>query len=542
MTAEYLTFPGVTNAVGLHAVRTHGVFPNQVMLWCLPQVANIAAAGQLQFGSSAGGCNWKMYVDRPNYQYSVNGHKVGLVLMDRRVRWKWSRITGRYNVPRADGTLQNEKNPQELASLLWTQMGEGGADVTALPTVGRPEVFWDADRADLQLQKLCELYGCEPTLGIDDVARIVKMSVGAGIPTTGPIQSIAISVDPPEVPNLLRLICGETKFQFRMLFEAVGLETTGQIVPIDDLSYKPTGGWQVESDWSQFPTVTNPTGRYLASISVGRWFRPKAFADGSLTVPVLGITLANINQILPLEPDLIDVTISSGIARQASPEVIATHFVAGSPPVMANTPKPERIEVDFSLITEIGLIKFITPVRVLNASKQFEAATVYATVSFSIERDDTLIDLRQEYTTAAGGTFGEEAIRQPNLFRTIVGRYTATTDTTPTSIDDNEADVSGRAVAILAEAFSRYTTDTAGIVRLAGLFPINPDGVIRQVAWHIETGESGGFFTTLSANTESLPFAPRLAERRQWRVSREKDNEPSPAERNRRLKQRGIRP
>lgn len=542
MANEYLTFSGVQHPVGLQCPRTHGVFPNQVVLWCLPQAGNIPAYGTLAFGGSDGEVAMQMYVDRPTYRYSVTGHKIGLILLDRRVRWKWSRITGRYNVPRPDGTLINEKTPQELATLLFEAMGEGAASVSALPTAGRPEIYWDADRADLQLQKLCELYGCEPTLALNDQAGIVRLSVGATVPTTGPIQSLGITVDPPEVPQILRLICGATLFQFRMLFEAVGIDTDGQIKPVDDLSYKPTGGWVVESDWNQFPTVDTELGRYLAALSVGRWFRVKAFADGSLDVPVLDITLDSINQILPLEPDLLDVTITSGVARRAAPEVIAKHFVEGSISIADNTEDPERVETAFSLIAEIGLIKFATPVLYRNDDDQFEPSEVFGTVAFSIERDDTLIDLRQEYETSAGGSFGVETIRHSELFRTIIGRYSETTDTAPTSIDDNEATVASKATAILSEALSRYTTSSAGTLRLAGLFPINPDGVTRQVVWLIETGESGGFFTMLAANTESLPYAPRLADRRQWRVSREQDNEPGPAARVRRLKQRGIRP
>lgn len=542
MAFEYLQYPGVDHPVGLNAIRTHGIFPNNIMLWCLPQAGNIPASGRLRFGGSNGNVEMMTYIDRPNYRYSIGGHKVGLILQDRRIFWKYSYITGRYNVPRSDGTLINEKTPQELAELLWEAMGEGGADVTALPVVGRPEVFWDADRADLQLAKLCELYGCEPTLMLDESARIVKLSVGNPLPTAGPIQSLAVAVDPPLRPQYLKLVCGETKFQFRILFEAVGLDTNGQIKLLEDLSYEPPDGFSADPDWTQFPTVETEEGRYFASISVGKWFRPKAFADDSLDVPDFGFTLDNINQILPLEPDLLDVSITSGIARQAEPEVIAEHFVEGSPGVFDNTDGPKRVETPFSLLTELGLLKFQSPVLIRNDDDQWEPAEIFATVAFSIEHSDTLIDLRQEYTTAAGGPRGEDVIRVKGLFRTYIGRYTDNTDTDPTSIDDNEPDVATDARAILAEALSRYTTDTSGIARLVGIFPINPDGIIRQVAWEIRTGEQGGWWTMASANTEAIPYAPRLADRRQWRTSRERDGEGGPAERNRRLKKRGIRP
>lgn len=541
MAGEFLNYPGITSAVGLQAVRTHGVFPNQMMLWCLPQAGNIPASGTLTFGSTADTISMQAYVDRPTYRYSVVGHRVGLVLHDRRLFWKWGTVTGRYNVPLADGQLLNEKNPQELAAILWTAMGESGAPVSALPTAGRPEIHWDADRADLQLQELCELYGCEPTLKLDDTPDIVKMSVGAAVPTTGPIQSLAVSVDPPQVPAAIRLICGETKLQFRMLFEAVALEPDGKLVKIDDASYKPTGGFQADSDWGQFPTVDSEEGRYLAALSVGRWFRVKAFADDSLAVPVLGITLDSIDRILPLEPDLLDVTITSGIARQARPDVIAKYFVDGSPGVSENTEDPERIGTPFSLIPELGLIKFSEPILELKDDGTWDASKVYATVSFSIERSDTLIDIRQEYTLPMPGPFGEEAIREKTLFRTIIGRYDATTDTAPTITEDNEGDVSAAANAILAAAAAKYTTSQSGIVRWAGLFPFEPTGVIRQVGWLIQTGENGGFFTTVSVNAESLPYAPRLADRRQWRVTKGAPGQGDTAGLGRRLRRRGIR-
>lgn len=542
MAGEFLQFPGVDHPVGLNGARTHGVFPNQIMLWCLPQAGNIPASGTLSFGGSNGNISMQMYVDRPNYKYSVVGHKIGIILQDRRVLWKFGRITGRYNVPRSDGTLINEKTPRELASLLWAEMGESGADVSALPTVGRPEVFWDADRADLQLAKLCDLYGCEPTLLLNDVAGVVRLSTGASLPTSGPIQSIAITVDPPQRPASLRLVCGATKFQFRMLCEPVALDTNGHITTPEEVSYAPPDGFSADPDWDQFPTVETEEGRYFASLSVGRWYRIKAFADDTLDVPEFGFTLDSINQILPIDPDLIDVSITSGISRQAQPEVIARYFVEGSPGVFDNTEDPERVSIPFTIVPELGLFKFQSPIRVREDDNTWGFADVFVTVAFSIEHSDTLIDLRQEYTTAAGGPFGEDVIRERSLFRMYVGRYDANTDTTPTSIDDNESSVLSSATGILTDALARYVTTQAGITRLVGIFPINPDGVIRQVAWDIQTGENGGWFTTASANTESIPYVPRLADRRQWRLSREKDGEPGPAERNRRLKTRGIRP
>jgi len=62
--------------------------------------------------------------------------------------------------------------------------------------------------------------------------------------------------------------------------EAVGEEKTGEIKPINSLSYMPAGGWTNES-WLGFANVTDDDARAKARRTVYRWYRIKCAAPAN---------------------------------------------------------------------------------------------------------------------------------------------------------------------------------------------------------------------------------------------------------------------
>lgn len=498
-----IEFPGVVQPVGLYAVRTLGVFPNQSLLWCLPQQTPIGAFGNLTFG------NWNgtsaitfrnCVVDRPNYKISTSGHSVGLVILDRRAYWEFASVTGRYNVPAANGSLINQRSAQQLATLCFTALGET-ADVSALPADVYPQVNWDASSARLELARLLNRYGCDVSLRLDDSVAVVRLGVGAGAPANIDIQSLALSVDPKIIPQTMRLYCGPTLVQAKVRCVPVGIDNDGTIQKIDDLSYAPPRGWVGESDWDQFPGVADLNDRQLAVQTVGRLFAIETFEDETLVEPGLGVTLSDISQIFPVLEDRLD---------GSNPKLTGKHWIEGNPPVNQNSEEDAELDQSWTLDNPRGLIRTTKPVLFRNDDDLWECPTLVLECAYAVRRSDTLIHYRQEYTAALGGPFGEHVIRVPTLGRRIV---------TGESASDNEGDINTAALAILSVAVNRFTTDAAASAVYRAIQPINTDGANRQVTWSIST--ENGFESSVSVNTEALPYVSRAAERRLWQETRQ---------------------
>lgn len=519
MALEILSFPGVSQPHGLHAMRTNGIHPNQIVLWCLPQTGNIASMGTLQFGNEGTVVEMRdCLVDRPNYRVSTNGHSIGLVLLDRRWRWKYATVTGRYNVPLGNGDLLNRKSAQDLAYLCFQAMGEPGAIVGEMPGDVYPEVAWDATRADIALDELCEMFGCEPTLYLNDGAAIIRYGFGAFPPNNLDIQSLGITIDPPVVPKTLRAVCDKTIVQCRMEYEAVGVDRDGSVVPIDDLTYKPAGGWESEADWTEFPAVAEFSDRLLAAQSVGKMYRPVAFADGGMVVPGLDVEIDNIERLTPFRARLLETfTVDDDVVFN-TPKVIGKYWVEGSPTVSQNTEDYEPVNQPFRFDRGSGIVKFEKPLLKLNDSNQWVPADLLVTVAFSVERSDSLLPIRAEFTRDIGGSIGEVVLETRIRPHMIVCRYDDTADATVVSETvDNWDGISEEADIALQRVAETYTVQSAGQVVHRGIQEIFTDGIVRQVYWSI--GESG-FTTVASVNCEGIPNCPRLADRRNWRRTR----------------------
>lgn len=167
-------------------------------------------------------------------------------------RWAWAdghfACYGEYNVS-LGGISSIDKTARELAVLLCIAMGETGYDVSALPNTpasGDPTA-WDGDSPATMLMELCAKWNCIPTLSNQDTLVVRKLGVGQ-LPSPDSRQmDFTQAVEPEIIPAAFVFEGGETHMQHELVLEAVGMEITGDNafswVPVDDLSYKPAGGW-----------------------------------------------------------------------------------------------------------------------------------------------------------------------------------------------------------------------------------------------------------------------------------------------------------
>jgi hypothetical protein len=517
MSGENLSFPGVGDAVGLHAVRTLGVYPDKSILWFNPtaQVGPINGYGNLVFGNN--GQNVTFYncqADSITYRASIHGHTCGLVLLDRRWVWKFARISGAYNIVGDDGVVGSPKNPQELATLLLTACGEAGFDVSVLPTDGNLPVIWDYTEAPLALAWLCKYYGCDVALKLDNTIAIVQLNAGSGPSYPTDVESISVGADPAQLPENLRFIAGDTVIECKIKLEAVGEDTDGVVKPENDLSFKPAGGWG--GNWVDFTDVADESERALAARDIGRRYRIKTFVDGTLEVPGLGITLDDIFQILPLKPHRLATLTSTH--RPARPALGGFFWIEADPPRAEVPTDFTELHEGFTVDEGTGEVLCTRAQIKLDGSGKWVPAELYLTIAFTVTYN-TLVREREERTLAMGGPFGEFVVREDSIYRRIVVNYDPADPLTETTTDDNQTDVDDAGDAILADVATQFADVETGAIVYRTTLPIDSSGYVRQVMWTVST--ENGFSTFVSLACDGLPYVRKLAERELWRLGRQ---------------------
>lgn len=302
------TFPGIEHVISWSFSLAHGVTPSVALLEILPQEFLPFQEGTLAFEFDTQRVEfWDCRVDSHSIVRNAAGFIWQVRIFDRRWRWGWPTISGRYNRHK-DGNplhavLGTARSPQQLASQCLSEMGETNVDVSQLPNLARPTVDWDLEIAAHALSDIVESLGCRVVLGFEDRVFVRKTGTGQSLPPGGQISN-TYTQDIPEKPDILTVVTAPRLFEVDLPLEPVGLDTDGKVRPIDELSYCPDEGWN-NYDYLTFGGLSvdaaNPTDltprRYqqLAQHSVFRWYRVNVpFQVGPLT------RIESLAQILPL--------------------------------------------------------------------------------------------------------------------------------------------------------------------------------------------------------------------------------------------------
>lgn len=521
MTGEILTFTGVDHPIKLYGQNTLGTTPDVYALQFTPQVAAIPNAGTstLVFGNQGVTITLtNCYIDSVQYARSGRGFICTAYIWDRRWRWQNRVISGRYNARNPDGTIiaATEKTPRELATLLLTAIGETAA-VTMLENGDRPEINWDNANAADELYDLLRSRGC--AIGIpNNTTTIYELGGGTGAPNNTDVISVQQNVDPPELPETLRLICNDTVFQSKLHLIPVGIDTDGTIVHIDDLSYKPAGGWGVVSNWLEFPEITDEDSRQLAIQSVGKLYKIDSQADGYQSIDGTDITTNDASELLPLSTKLLSVyTDLNGKQRAERAYLEGTYAVESAPAnELANTPDFTHYQGSWKLYGDTGLVELTQPAIYLDDNDQWTAADLYLVCSYSILDPSTGQYYREQFDRSLGG-FGTVAVRTEDLFRTIRQEYDYADPSVVMTTHDNLSTLTTAAESVLDALEARYVQQTGYVVLYRNVQSVFSNGIIFQVAYRAGTG---GFFTIANVATESLVSTPREIDRFRKRVGR----------------------
>jgi len=187
-------------------------------------------------------------IDRHSVEVNQGGIITRLSIYDRRWKWRYGSVSGRYNLRYDDNAdnivLGTARTPQQLATLCLDAMHEIGYDVSALPNSARPEVAWDFTRADIALDSLCAELGCRVVFDcVTNTTSICKVGQGASLGLEDAMPNISAGNNPPETPDRLFLVTAPIRVQMDLPLEPMAEEEDGSYVKLDDASYKPTGGW-----------------------------------------------------------------------------------------------------------------------------------------------------------------------------------------------------------------------------------------------------------------------------------------------------------
>lgn len=533
-------FPGIQQIVDANfTFSAHGITPSVCTISIAPQEDLVPSVDTLtwEFGSEVRRFP-KCLADSASFERNSQGLIWRLKILDRRWMWKWGAIRGSYNRRLPDWSVLSttEKTPQELAALLLDEMGETGYEVGDLPNETRPLAEWDSVVPAEALAELCEQLGCRVVLGIDDKVRVCKAGVGAVLPS-GAVTTTSGTLDLPNAPDAIAVLTGRIKYQVDLELEAVGLQATGveaigNILPIEELAYKPATGWSNVSLSTMLPVAKEY--REEALMSVYRWYRVKT--------PVVIPGKDDVYDLRDVEiKDETNNTYedSEGRRHTGNAQVYGIFWSArdgnknNATSLDPESPKSQTYTGAFSVDTSDprygAVVKFAVPV-VRNTEAGADPKKL--TYGPAILRLRAVLHLRDSET---GGWDRFERLRSlggnvgtPTRYvhhDEIEGRVTVEYDSNGVTLhergttDNTQAGENGEpGVYVECDHYldaiqAEYQTLTPESATYAGLVTAEPDGAIQQITFS-RTGE-GGMTTTICRNNELVVWCVPYKERRQ---------------------------
>ncbi|MCC9608512.1 hypothetical protein LOC68_09900 [Blastopirellula sp. JC732] len=525
MTAPEATFsyPGVGDFVEVRYTLAHGVSPGRITLRTLPGAADPAAIGAASFryaGTQIAMPNCR--VDSVTAETDYAGRSIlRFEILDQRWAWKFGAISGEYNIRTHDGkSIQpgTEQTPRQLAQLCLDAMGEQG-DVAKMPDRLRPYVNWDYKVPALALADLADACGCRVVLKIGGKVAIEPAGQGAALSITPAAIAGEAVYDPPETPTSLKFVAAPSLYQVDFDLAPVAVEPSGEIVPLDDVSYAPPRGWKSEPliDLGNVETSF----RELAQSCVWKYYQiqPKFTLPGDPKTKEN--VIERIEEVLPLLSHQVEADPLPDKTLRRRPPWVYGLFEKGAstyPQVRESQhPDPNLNDVPEGIYTrsfrvdhERGLVIFTEPVFLYRkVDADYEAHPARLKLRIACQRRDkkTRGVVRYEFSPQKRA----RQIAAQTIVRDDIAREVYVNHKTR-KVVANEAEVKRQAEYYLAAAAKELQAAQPGTLTYDGFWPINPDGAIRQVSWSIGSGGRG--VTIVSRNWEDELVEMSYRERR----------------------------
>lgn len=288
-----LEYPGLKTVITASIPRHHGTTPDLITIEIAPQANKPARTGTLRLAYANQVILLpECVVDQTFFSFDERGELWSLKMWD--YRWKWrfdQNLVGRYNIRLPDGPVERldpltEKPIRELMVKCLEKMRipKGYKILGEVPKLF-PSVYWNYANPSRELQTLCDLIGFRIVAQFDGQVWLLPESKGddgksvAKLPNNLPTEFDQVSINPPERPDKMIFVCGSSRYQFTLPLESVADDIDGLVVPQDDVSYKPDGGWR-EMDMRDFINVP-----LVAGGDLSKWYNlpsPRELAKGSV--------------------------------------------------------------------------------------------------------------------------------------------------------------------------------------------------------------------------------------------------------------------
>ncbi len=357
------------------------------------------------------------------------------------------------------------------------------------------------------------------------------IGVGEDLPVDGTVMDNSLTIDPPEQPDTLSIACGPDRFQNDWDIAPVALETDDTLVPVDDVSYAPAGGWSL-CDIPEFLSVAEEF-RGRAKASVYRYFQielPETIADVAAQVTTL-------DQVLPLEDQQVE-TVSTvdasgnAVVTNKPAAVYGCWFVDSPSSLLQNTIDVEDIDPNqfentaaeykrpFRIDRNRGLVIFEDyvyanaldtgndppaglaiepPILHLRVASAVRDPNTFAPIAYTRDRDES-----DEFDTPT------RYISHDEITRTHVPVYDL--DYNIVSVTSNLDDVDQECDYYLDAAEQQYQTTYPQTLKYIGLRDdIELDGAIQQIEFSVS---KQGSTMTASRNDEQVHKFVSFEERR----------------------------
>lgn len=501
-----IDFGGLPRIRGLHGSLTRGVSPSIFTLYHAPFSIPDGGTGTLTFGTGDNVISFSDCAIAGSFvrQYSGLQPVQATHIADRRWKWKHTVVSGTFNVRTSEGTVDpaTKQEPGELAAYILRAMGETSYNTSQMPTGVYPPATWNNKRGDLALKDLCDYVACVPVLNpSSNVIEIWPLGTGEG---SGEGQlGKTRHVPRTRVPGLIECRTGPVRWQTRLKLRPVSRNASfPQQKHIDEIEYKPQGGWQLQSPFT-FQSLTNTLHRAIAFATIWREYRVTGQADGSLLPPFCNQQINSVNQYV-LDDYLIETETDVLGYKKPMP-----YYIGGSYWPYTDLPEncdPEQYyNGEATLYKDRLMVTFPVPVHGFNASGQPVEPTLYLFTSYRVKTiDGEFIYLFRSNTTGSQ-TGGKLILERPEIFAIF------NTAGVPGSAQDTSQQAFQEADNYVNIFLRKYQNPNASEVTVPGFVPGLLNGNLAQLTWNL-TGNTTPW--TKGCEQEELdPFSPGELER-----------------------------